>query len=51
MSFELEAALVRLVLYCYRHERYRPGLRVVRRCAQKIIREAYQDAKLNTQNS
>ena len=33
-----------LIAYCYRHERMRPGLRVVRRCAQRQVRRAYQRA-------
>ncbi len=45
MTTDLETALVRLVLYCYRHERQRPGLRVVRRCAQARIRAAYRNAE------
>jgi hypothetical protein len=30
-----------LIAYCYRHEARRPGLRVVRRCAQRVVRRAY----------
>lgn len=32
------APLARLVIFCYAHERCRPGLRVVRRVAQARIR-------------
>ncbi len=34
------ARLGALIVYCYRHERTRPGLRVVRRCAQRLVRQA-----------
>jgi hypothetical protein len=30
-----------LIRWCFLHEARRPGLRVVRRCAQRLVRAAY----------
>lgn len=40
MSTDDQARYGAFIAWCFLHERQRPGLRVVRRCCQRVIRTA-----------